>query len=111
MTGSKAYCAKSAEGNGPPGAETLVAVVDFAIEKFGFTPDDFVLELTDGIVGDHYPMPDRCMEHNEAIVHEYMLCGRCARGTDRMRSSISTQLRVEPQLCVTSSKRSRTSDC
>ncbi len=74
----KTYCAKSIEGNGPPGADTLVAVVDFAIEKFGFTPDDFVLELTDGIVGDHYPMPDRCMEHNEAIVHEYVMWAMCA---------------------------------
>ncbi|WP_170464049.1 bifunctional aspartate transaminase/aspartate 4-decarboxylase [Ruegeria arenilitoris] len=74
----KAYCQASQDRNGPPGADTLTAVVDFAIEKFGFTPDDFVLELTDGIIGDHYPIPDRCLQHNEAIVHEYVMWAMCS---------------------------------
>ena len=44
-----------------PGAETLEAVVDFAIQKFAFEPDKFVNELTDSIIGDHYPVPDRSL--------------------------------------------------
>ncbi|MCG7521812.1 bifunctional aspartate transaminase/aspartate 4-decarboxylase [Ruegeria sp. Ofav3-42] len=74
----KAYCAASEEQTTPPGAETLIAAVDFAIQKFKFDPDAFVLELTDGIVGDHYPMPDRCLVHNETIVHEYLMWAMCA---------------------------------
>ncbi|MEX0327832.1 MAG: bifunctional aspartate transaminase/aspartate 4-decarboxylase [Ruegeria sp.] len=74
----KSYCAASEGVNAPPGAKTLAAVVDFAIKKFGFDPDAFVLELTDGIVGDHYPMPDRCLEHNETIVHEFIMWAMCA---------------------------------
>jgi aspartate 4-decarboxylase len=61
-----------------PGAETLDAAVDFAITKFGFTPDAFVHELTDSIIGDNYPVPDRSLVHNEAIVHEYLMWAMCA---------------------------------
>lgn len=61
-----------------PGAKTLLDAVNFAIQKFGFEPDEFVLELTDGIVGDHYPMPDRCLVHNETITHEYLMWAMCS---------------------------------
>lgn len=61
-----------------PGAETLEAVVDFAITKFTFDPDKFVNELTDSIIGDHYPVPDRALVHNEAITHEYLMWAMCA---------------------------------
>ena len=60
-----------------PGAETLGAAVDFAIEKFGFDADAFVHELTDSIIGDNYPVPDRCLEHNEVITHEYLMWAMC----------------------------------
>lgn len=59
-------------------AETLLAAVDYAIETFEFDPDAYVLELTDGIIGDHYPMPDRCMAHNEVITHAYLMWAMCA---------------------------------
>ncbi|MNU85678.1 Bifunctional aspartate aminotransferase and L-aspartate beta-decarboxylase [compost metagenome] len=61
-----------------PGADTLQAAVDFAIMKFGFDPDKFVNELTDSIIGDHYPVPDRSLVHNEAITHEYLMWAMCA---------------------------------
>ncbi|WP_424814809.1 bifunctional aspartate transaminase/aspartate 4-decarboxylase [Roseococcus sp. YIM B11640] len=61
-----------------PGAETLDAAVDFAIKKFGFTPDAFMHELTDSIIGDNYPVPDRALVHNEAIVHEYLMWAMCS---------------------------------
>lgn len=59
-------------------AQSLLDAVNFAIRKFGFNPDAFVLELTDGIIGDHYPMPDRCLVHNEAITHEYLMWAMCS---------------------------------
>ena len=61
-----------------PGAETLGASVEFAIEKFGFEPDAFVHELTDSIIGDNYPVPDRSLVHNETITHEYLMWAMCA---------------------------------
>ncbi|MEM8630014.1 MAG: bifunctional aspartate transaminase/aspartate 4-decarboxylase [Pseudomonadota bacterium] len=65
------------EHSATPGAETLRATVDFAVDKFGFDRDAFVLELTDGIIGDHYPMPDRMLKHGEKIVHEYLMWAMC----------------------------------
>lgn len=61
-----------------PGADTLGAAVDYAIEQFGFTPDRFVHELTDSIIGDNYPVPDRCLEHTEVIAHAYLRWALCA---------------------------------
>jgi aspartate 4-decarboxylase len=64
-----------------PGAEFLAAMVPWAVEKFGFEPDAFVHELADSIIGDHYPVPDRMLVHNEQIVHEYLQWAMC--GTPR----------------------------
>ncbi len=52
-------------------------MVHFAIAKFGFTPDAFVHELVDSIIGDNYPVPDRMLVHNEQIVHEYLMWAMC----------------------------------
>ena len=74
----KAWVEKRKGDPDTPGAETLEAVVDFAITKFGFDPDKFVNELTDSIIGDHYPVPDRALVHNEAITHEFLMWAMCA---------------------------------
>src|SRR5689334_1975610 len=55
-----------------PGAEFLQALVPWSVHKFKFDADKFVHELTDSIIGDHYPVPDRMLVHNEQIVHEYL---------------------------------------
>ena len=34
--------------------------------------DDFIFEMVDGILGDHYPTPDRMLELSEQIVHKYL---------------------------------------
>jgi aspartate 4-decarboxylase len=60
-----------------PGAEFLTSMVDFAIKRFDFNPDAFVHELVDSIIGDNYPVPDRMLVHNEAIVHEYLMWAMC----------------------------------
>ncbi len=64
-----------------PGASFLQAMVPWAVKKFGFDPDPFVHELVDSIIGDHYPVPDRMLVHNEQIVHEYLQWAMC--GTPR----------------------------
>lgn len=35
-------------------------------------PDEFVFELVDGILGDHYPTPPRILNYTEQIVREYL---------------------------------------
>ena len=60
-----------------PGAPFLQRMVPWAVKKFGFDPDKFVHELVDSIIGDHYPVPDRMLVHNEQIVHEYLQWAMC----------------------------------
>ena len=64
-----------------PGAPFLQRMVPWTVKKFAFDPDKFVHELVDSIIGDHYPVPDRMLVHNEQIVHEYLewaMCGEPA---------------------------------
>src|SRR5499427_7454282 len=70
----EAWLAKHAD---MPGAEFLQKMVPWAVKKFGFDADKFVLELADSIIGDHYPVPDRMLVHNEQIVHEYLEWAMC----------------------------------
>jgi len=60
-----------------PGAEFLLAMVPWTVKKFSFDPDRFVHELVDSIIGDHYPVPDRMLVHNEVIVREYLEWAMC----------------------------------
>ncbi|MET0542172.1 MAG: bifunctional aspartate transaminase/aspartate 4-decarboxylase [Variovorax sp.] len=55
-----------------PGVDFLKRMVPWAVQKFNFKPDAFVGELIDSIIGDHYPVPDRMLVHNEVIVREYL---------------------------------------
>jgi aspartate 4-decarboxylase len=61
-----------------PGIALLIAIVDYGM-GFGFDPDAWVYELVDGILGDHYPGPDRMLVHAEQVVREYLTAEMCAR--------------------------------
>jgi len=60
------------------GITRLVAVVDYGMQR-GFDADAWVYELVDGILGDHYPGPDRMLVHAEQVVREYLTAEMCAR--------------------------------
>jgi aspartate 4-decarboxylase len=60
-----------------PGASFLQAMVPWSVKKFGFDADAFVHELVDSIIGDHYPVPDRMLVHNEQVVREYLQWAMC----------------------------------
>src|SRR3954467_1831471 len=60
-----------------PGAQFLGPMFPWAVKKFSFVADNFVHELVDSIIGDHYPVPDRMLVHNEQIVHEYLMWAMC----------------------------------
>ena len=52
-------------------------MVDHAVKAFGFDADAFVFELTDSIIGDNYPVPDRMLVHAEQIAHRYLMWAMC----------------------------------
>jgi aspartate 4-decarboxylase len=54
------------------GAVLLRRGLDYGISKLGFDADAFVHELTDALIGDNYPVPDRMLVHAEAIVGRYL---------------------------------------
>jgi aspartate 4-decarboxylase len=64
---------------GSPGIGLLQASLEHGTAKLGFDADDFVHELTDSIIGDNYPVPDRMLVHCERIVHEYLMQEMCDR--------------------------------
>ncbi|WP_297438273.1 aspartate 4-decarboxylase [uncultured Clostridium sp.] len=55
-----------------PGIELLDKIVEYGVFEKNFDKDRFVHELTDAIIGDNYPFPDRMLIHIEALVHEYL---------------------------------------
>jgi aspartate 4-decarboxylase len=59
------------------GKALLAASLEYGTEQLGFDADAFVHELTDSIIGDNYPVPDRMLEHCERIVHEFVAKEMC----------------------------------
>ncbi|RRR96915.1 aspartate 4-decarboxylase [Glycomyces terrestris] len=55
-----------------PGASALASYVAHGVDVLGFDADDWVGELADAIIGDHYPVPDRMLVHAEQVVHAYL---------------------------------------
>ncbi|MHA6760089.1 bifunctional aspartate transaminase/aspartate 4-decarboxylase [Streptacidiphilus sp. PAMC 29251] len=55
-----------------PGITLLKDCLELATTRFGFERDAWLHELTDGIIGDNYPVPDRMLVHGEQIVRGYL---------------------------------------
>lgn len=66
------------EHDGEPGVDLLLRVLRHGVDDLGFSPDSFVWELADSVIGDHYPEPDRMLHHAEQLVHEYLVQEMCA---------------------------------
>lgn len=67
-----------AQQRGVPGARLLARALRYGVAQLGFDADAFAHELTDGALGDHYPMPLRMLAHAERVVRAYLereLCG------------------------------------
>ncbi len=60
-----------------PGAELLRRGLEYGTFTLGFDPDAFVYELTDAVIGDNYPEPDRMLVHAEQVVHRYLMKTMC----------------------------------
>jgi aspartate 4-decarboxylase len=62
----------TSEKNNKEGMQFLKNAVDYGINQLGFNPDSWMSELVTGILGDHYPEPDRILYHTEKIIHQYL---------------------------------------
>lgn len=60
-----------------PVKDFLIKILDYGINVLKFDADKFIFELTDGIIGDNYPVPDRMLIHIEKIVHDYLMKELC----------------------------------
>lgn len=54
------------------GAEVLHHYYSYMTGIHEVDPDAFVFELVDGILGDHYPTPPRCLKYTEMITRDYL---------------------------------------
>ncbi len=59
------------------GADLLSKIFEYGISKHGFEEDVWALELTEGVMGDQYPVPVRMLSCCEQIVHEYIVKEMC----------------------------------
>ena len=63
------FLAKNAE---IPGIKFLKETVNYAHKELKIEPADFLGQIVDAILGDHYPTPDRILDFNEKAVHKYL---------------------------------------
>ena len=55
------------------GVEFLKKTVAYAHKELKINPADFISQIVDAILGDHYPTPDRILDFNEKAVHPYLI--------------------------------------
>ena len=55
-----------------PGVKFLQKAYTYVCDEMKLDPDEFVCEMVDAILGDHYPTPDRMLTCSEKIVHKYL---------------------------------------
>lgn len=55
----------------------LKELFTIATGRYGFDPDTFVHEITEAVVGDQYPVPDRILASCNAFVHDYLIQEMC----------------------------------
>jgi aspartate 4-decarboxylase len=62
-----------------PGLDFLKASIDYGVKTLGFDREAFIHELTDSVIGDNYPVPDRILTHTEKVVHAYIVQEMCGK--------------------------------
>jgi len=68
----------AAQNPNAPAVTLLKDAFTYGVNKLGFDADAFIHELTDSVIGDQYPTPDRMLRHTERIVQEYLAQEMCA---------------------------------
>lgn len=60
-----------------PGADLLRGAVSYVRRTLGVSPDEFVWELTRGVIGGDYPTPDRILRVTERVLSDYLVATMC----------------------------------
>ncbi len=60
-----------------PGAKFLRGVLEYGVNRKKFDKDAWIHELTDAIIGDMYPVPDRMLVLVEQVVQDYLIKEMC----------------------------------
>ena len=68
----ESFRAFAKKNRGAPGISFLVDAVSYVRDSLGMNADDFLYEMCEGILGVHYPVPGRMLEHSEKIVEQYL---------------------------------------
>ncbi|MDQ7826917.1 MAG: bifunctional aspartate transaminase/aspartate 4-decarboxylase [Candidatus Eremiobacteraeota bacterium] len=55
-----------------PGISFLGQAYEYACREIKLNADDFIGEMVDAIMGDHYPTPDRMLRNTTGIVRKYL---------------------------------------
>ncbi|NKZ23581.1 bifunctional aspartate transaminase/aspartate 4-decarboxylase [Weissella fabalis] len=58
--------------NGDAVDNFLLESLEFVANKFNINRDEFVKEITDGVIGNNYPVPSRVLKHSEKILNAYL---------------------------------------
>ena len=61
-----------------PGVKFLHKAFLYVRDTLKIDPDEFISELADAILGDHYPTPDRALTCSEKVIHKYLEQEMCA---------------------------------
>ena len=69
------FLKKNWEGEGVP---FLKEAFDYVKNEMKLDPDEFMCEMVDAILGDHYPTPDRSLTNTEKVIHKYLDQEMCA---------------------------------
>ena len=51
----------------------LIDAVEHCVEDLDMDKDDLLFEMANGITGDYYPTPSRCLTNTEAILNEFLV--------------------------------------
>ncbi|MDO4538554.1 MAG: bifunctional aspartate transaminase/aspartate 4-decarboxylase [Coriobacteriales bacterium] len=50
----------------------LIKAVNYCVSELGMNKDDLLFELCNGIIGDYYPVPSRCLTLTETILNQFL---------------------------------------
>jgi len=64
-----------------PAITFLKDTFKYVTQTLKIDADTFVFEMVDGIMGDHYPTPDRMLSCCEKIVHQYLIQEMCGNAS------------------------------
>jgi aspartate 4-decarboxylase len=59
------------------GADFLDNSYSYATEELGLDGDEFIGEMVDAVLGDHYPTPDRVLPNTQKVIRRYLDMTTC----------------------------------